>query len=205
MTVFKNIRIRIYLLAMVALFCASCITPFDAETQNFESALVIDALLTDEMKQHTVKLSRTFRFEENEPIAERNAKVEIRSENGTSYPFSESNPGHYISQTAFSAVSGMNYILKIETVDGRTYESKSVLTPEKTPIADFYAERQTNDLGVEGVSIRLDNETNTSEPTYFRYEYEETYKIVAPDTQRRGSENLLCQCQIIRYYAGFYH
>lgn len=181
MRIKSNILFRFLMITLIALGFDSCITPFDAQTQNFESALVIDALITDELKQHTVKILRAYRFEETEPQVERNASVVVTADNGSNYSFSEASPGHYVSQIAFSAVAGTEYSLQIETSDGRSYESIRVMAPETTPISNLYAERQINDEGVEGISIRLDNETTTADPTYFRYEFEETYKIIAPD------------------------
>tara|TARA_R110001592_G_scaffold55024_2_gene168464 strand:- start:7560 stop:8780 length:1221 start_codon:yes stop_codon:yes gene_type:complete len=161
---------------------SACIEPFTAETQTFENALVVDALLTNELRRHTVKLSRTYTFESEGPIAESNAQVQISDDMGSSYLFRETDSGIYTAIEIFSAIPGRSYILDITTSDGKSYISESVIAPKNVLITDLFAERVTNDLGEEGVSIRLDNETDTdaSEPTFFRYEYEETYKIIAP-------------------------
>ena len=44
-----------------------------------------------------------------------------------------------------------------------------------------YAERVTNDKGEEGIHIYLDGTDTTGDSKYYRYEYEETYKIIAPN------------------------
>ncbi|NNK76261.1 MAG: DUF4249 domain-containing protein, partial [Maribacter sp.] len=46
----------VFFVAMMAVIVESCIEPFEAKTKVFEDILVIDALLTDEEKQHRVVL-----------------------------------------------------------------------------------------------------------------------------------------------------
>ena len=70
--------------------------------------------------------------------------------------------------------------MNITTSDGRSYRSDATPMPNSTPIQELSAERVVNDLGEEGVSIKLDNTPGGAEPSYFRFEYEETYKIIAP-------------------------
>ena len=110
---------------------SACIEPFTAETQTFENALVVDALLTNELRRHTVKLSRTYTFESEGPTAESNAQVRISDDMGSSYLFSETDSGIYTSIEIFSAVPGRSYILDITTTDGKSYISESVVAPKK--------------------------------------------------------------------------
>ena len=77
-------------------------------------------------------------------------------------------------------MQGRNYTLLITTAEGRNYRSDATLTPNRVPITNLRAERITNDLDEEGVGIYLDNSAPNNTPSYFRYEYEETYKIIAP-------------------------
>jgi hypothetical protein len=48
-------------------------------------------------------------------------------------------------------------------------------------IDDLYAERALNDNGTDGVFVYLDGTPQSDGANYYRYEYEETYKIIAPD------------------------
>ncbi|MBT8305751.1 MAG: DUF4249 domain-containing protein [Maribacter sp.] len=177
----KNRKASTILLgAMIVVIVDSCIESFEAKTEVFEDTLVIDALLTDESKQHRVILTRAFRFEDNTPVFERNANVEVVDDEDVVYLFQETEPGVYLSQVEFAAAQGKNYTLKVRTSDGKSYVSKTVRTPVNVPITELMAERLVNDMGEEGVSILLDNETISTEPTYFRFEYEETYQIIAP-------------------------
>ena len=51
---------------VVFLMLISCVEPFEIKTIDFESALVVEATITDELKNHVVKLSRAFKLEEDE-------------------------------------------------------------------------------------------------------------------------------------------
>jgi len=157
----------------------ACVEPFDAETLTFESALVIEATITNEMKQHQVQLSRSYAFEEEGPEPVRSATVLVEDDQGTEYLFEEAVAGTYVSRDAFAAQAGRNYRLKV-TANGRFYASESA---QLTPLAQMdalYAERYTNDNGLEGVAIRVNASSPTGNAWNYRYTFEETYKIIAP-------------------------
>ena len=54
----------------IILLLKACIEPFEVETKSFESALVIEATIINELKHQEITLSRTFKFEENGAIGE---------------------------------------------------------------------------------------------------------------------------------------
>lgn len=157
----------------------SCVEPFEAETQVFENTLVVDARLTDEEKQHVVLLSRARPFEEDNSSAEQNASVSIADDIGNTYVFSEIEPGAYKSDAIFGAAQNRSYQVSIVTSDQQSFSSAMETTPEKADIDNLHFEREINDAGEEGVSVYLDN--SSANAKYFRYEYEETYKIIAPN------------------------
>ena len=94
----KTVKIyhTIYFIIIV-LLNNSCVEPFDIETITFESALVIEATITNEFKYQEINLSQTFRLEDDGPLAESNASVKIVDDNGNIYNFQESSPGKYVS------------------------------------------------------------------------------------------------------------
>ncbi|MFS4491682.1 DUF4249 domain-containing protein [Maribacter sp. 2308TA10-17] len=166
---------------ILSFYCfQGCVEPFDAETQVFENALVIDARLTDEFKRHQVLLTRARPFEQNAIDVERNAIVKIIEEMGVVHDFEEVEPGKYVSKNVFNAKENNKYRLEVMTTDGKSYTSEIVIAPEKVAIENLYVEREINDFGEEGVSIFLDSKSSTSDAKYFRYEFKETYKIIAP-------------------------
>ena len=118
-------------------------------------------------------------FEEEGPIPEVGAQVTIIA-NGEQFAFAEVENGVYLSTTQFAAQPNVDYQLKITTSNNRTYASKPTQLTAVTQIDNLYAERIINDLGEDGVAIYVDSFDPTSNARFYRYEYEETYKIQAP-------------------------
>lgn len=171
------------LVPLIILFLTiqGCIEPFEAETFDFESALVVDARITNEERQHEVLLSRARPFEEAGIVPESGAVVSIIESSGASYSFQEVSPGQYISTSVFGAKENESYQLRISTANGASYTSSAETVPENVAIADLEVRREINDMGEEGVAVYLDNSSLGDQPRYFRYDYEEAYQIIAPN------------------------
>lgn len=169
----------ILLIATITL-TLSCVEQIDIETKTFESVIVIEATITNEFKYQEIKLTRTFRFEDDGPTVESNADVKIVDDSQNIYNFIESEPGKYLSALKFSAQPNTNYELSITTNEGRSYASNSSLLTNTTQIDNVYALREINDKGVLGVRIFVDSFDPTGNSRYYRYTYEETYKIQVP-------------------------
>ncbi|WP_190808884.1 DUF4249 domain-containing protein [Flagellimonas sp. S3867] len=166
-------------LFITMIFLSSCIDPFEATFVDFESAIVVEASITDSMEQQRVFLTRTFEFEEESPAPETNAVVSVEG-GGDTYIFQENIPGVYVSNVAFAAQPNTAYQLRIETQNGRTYSSSQMNLPATTQINEVRAERITDDKGVDGIAILVDSFDPTGNSVNYRYEYEESYKIIAP-------------------------
>ncbi|WP_026450237.1 DUF4249 domain-containing protein [Aequorivita capsosiphonis] len=174
------------LFAVFILNFTSCTEEIDFKTETFESALVVQASLTNENAPQKVVLSRTFAFEDDGPPPESNATVTIIDDLNTTYEFQETeNLGTYLSLTPFAASVGRQYTLNITTANGRTYQSAAVTLKAGTEIDQIYAQRSTNGENVDGVSIFLDSYDATNNSKYYRFEYEETYKIVSKFSSSR--------------------
>ena len=160
----------------------SCVEPFEIKTTSFESALVVEATLTNELKNQTVKISRTFRLEESGVIPEKDATVQIIDDQNNTYLFAENIPGIYTSLVQFEAVLGRNYQLSIKTKDNRSYISNQQKINSVSPINNLKVEAKTyTKAGVqkEGIVITAESYDSNKNANYYRYEYEETYKITA--------------------------
>ncbi|WP_219008081.1 DUF4249 domain-containing protein [Aquimarina litoralis] len=173
-------RIKIVMIFCVLGLASSCVDPFEIETENFENILVINATITNELKTQEVLLTRTFKFEDDGPQSETGATVKIIDDTNFEYVFQESEPGIYLSTQEFAARSGRTYRMSIQTADGRSYISDVVTLPQETSIENLYAQRVFNDDGVEGLGIFVDTFDPTGNSQYYRYEFEETYRIAAP-------------------------
>jgi len=182
---FKNInKLEPYiLLPIVALITFnSCIEQFEPEVLDFESAIVVEATITDEMQAHRIFLTRAFEFDSNGPSPESNANVRVVDGSGNTFVFKEIEPGVYESEQVFAAQPENNYRLSI-TANGRSYSSTEASLGQATQIDNLRAERMTNDDGEDGVAILLDSFDPSGSSVNYLYRYEESYKIIAPNWQ----------------------
>ncbi len=165
-----------------------CIEEVDFRTLRQEAQtnlLVVEASLTNELKSQEITLSRTYSFDENGPVPEVGATVRVIDEAQNEFLFSEVTPGQYNSNEPFSAQRGVAYTLNFTTRDGRAYSSEPEQFDEVADLQGILAERTTNDLGEEGMTISVSSISITENTSYYRYTYEETYKIIAPNWTNR--------------------
>lgn len=172
---------KICISVICGILFGGCVEPFEIETtETFESALVIEATITDEEKQQLIRLSRTNKLGELDPQSESGAQVTVVDDVQSQFTFMETDPGVYLSTSTFSAQPNRSYQLIISTNDGRRYASDATELTQGPEIVEVYAERGTNDFGDEGMFIFLNSSDPANNSGYYRYEYEETYKIIAP-------------------------
>jgi len=146
---------------------------------NVENLLVVEATLTNEVKNQKVLLSRANQFSNGENVPVENAVVNVTNDLGEIFPFTLVTPGTFLSVEAFSAIRGISYQLNIE-IDGKVYQSTSQSIVNTSKITSLYAERTMNDTGQEGIGIFVDAEVDNTELPFLRFNFEETYKIIAP-------------------------
>ncbi len=171
---------KIFFLVLLNLSALGCVEPFELETEVFESALVIEATITNELKHQQVKLSRTYRLEEDVSPKESNARVTVIDDAQNEFLFEETNPGIYTSLSPFQALPQRIYSLHIETEDGRTYSSQPAALVTGGKITDLYATRTQNSRGEDGIALLVNSVNESGSEDYYRYEYEETFEIFAP-------------------------
>jgi hypothetical protein len=174
----KKIAFYNLLLLCCCFLPGGCTEPYALQTNTFESALVVEATMTNELKNQQIKITRTFRFEDNAPNFEAGATVYVTDNDGNDYSFEE-NDGKYVSVNPFQAIPGKVYRLTIVTGDGKTYTSGSETLTTVNPIQDVVATFAVKD-GQRGVQINAKSFDPANSSKYYRYEYEETYKIIAP-------------------------
>lgn len=167
------------ILFIVSLCFIRCTEPFKLVTQSFQDALVVEATITNELKHQEIKLSRTYALESENQALETNANVRIEDSNNNLYNFHETQSGVYQSNDLFQAVEGVSYQLLISTTDGKKYSSSKEYLPTKVDIDKVYTELVTKD-GEEGIQVLVDSKAGSGDANFFRYEYEEAYKIVTP-------------------------
>ena len=169
-------QIIFILLVVFILAFQSCIEEFDPKDINskisneLETALVVDARITDEQKRQSVFLSRVFSFESDGPSWEQNAIVTLTDDSGSVFSFSEDEPGNYISEDILTLEADQEYILEIRTQDGKVYVSEREKIPSKVPIESIQGKRKESESGNEGIGILISNSIEQDTPTFFRYE-----------------------------------
>ncbi|WP_165872132.1 DUF4249 domain-containing protein [Tenacibaculum sp. M341] len=155
----------------------SCIEPFDIENLSFEKNLVVNGVITNEYKNHTVELSNTVELSSDEIIKETEAKVFVVDSNSQLYRFLEVENGRYESEEKFKAELNLEYKLVIETKDGKIYES----TPEKLAEENSIIEEINKDVIEENsetkVVLSINAKSFDEDQKFYKYEYIETYKV----------------------------
>lgn len=170
-----------YLIGFVIItLLPNCIEPFNIESIDFDDVLIVESTITNEFKNQEVKLNRTYRLNEQEGGSVNNAEVKVVDNLNNTFLFSESEPGIYKSIQKFKAIPNNSYKLIISTENGDEYFSEEVSLPsEDSKIDVITSEESMNDEGEPGISIYVSSSSLANDSKFYRYEYEETYKIVA--------------------------
>jgi len=156
---------------------SGCTEPYALQTRNFESALVIEASVTNELKNHAFKISRAYRFEDAQTF-ENGATVYVENETGNIIQFSQQD-SMYVSDFAFLPDPQLNYRLHVTTADGKTYSSTPQKQTSVNPIENLNP--IVTNLGTQqGVSICVNSYDPSGSSRYYRYEFEDAGRFRTP-------------------------
>ena len=165
----------------------TCIDPYSPKLDNFQSLLVVDALLTDENISNYVILSRTIKTADDEPEMVSGALVIIRDDLGNSTTLNETSEGIYKTDSLiFRGEIGRSYTLYIKTAEGEEYESESCLMYPLQDIDSIYFEKDqeiVDNETQEGIRIFIDSK-GESDCNYYRWTYEEWWKFSVPNPKK---------------------
>ncbi len=167
------------LLIFFAAFFSGCTETYPLLTNTYEEIIVIEATLTNELKNQEIKITKTSKFEDQDVAVESGAKVTVRDDQKNEYLFVE-NSGIYKSQVAFAAAPNTKYTLEVITKDGKIYQSSPQTLTTVNPIQSVVPALAVNKDNETGVQINVNTYDPTRSSNYYRYEYEESFKIVAP-------------------------
>lgn len=147
----KNITKIISILTLTTLFF-SCERPITLDVEQTEPVYIIDGLITNQEANHRITISKSqFFYDSGENPTISNADVQVVDNEGNNWVFTESDPGEYLSETAFSGKVGNSYTMTIK-IDGLTFtatDELSYLQPIDTLIA-IIDEDEFEDPEVEG-------------------------------------------------------
>ncbi|MBS7252898.1 DUF4249 domain-containing protein [Flavobacterium branchiicola] len=156
---------------------SSCTEQYVYQNQDFEDALTVEATLTNELKYQEINVSRTRLLNDTIKKSEPEANVTVVDSDGNIFQFNEKD-GKYISANEFKAEPNKNYQLKITTKSGKSYVSSTEVLPTQNSI-DLEIGIAEKD-GARGVQVNVKSFDPANTSKYYRYEYEETYKIITP-------------------------
>lgn len=173
------------ILVFILSFIMTCIDPFNPKLKGTTSILVVDALLTNENRSYSFKLSRTTQSQDSDPDMVIGAEVVVRDMNGSAIRLQEAEPGIYRTDSLrFLGEAGHSYMLYIKTSEGTEYESDTCFMNPVQPIDSIYfvkdQEISTDRSRIlDGIRIFLDSK-NSGGGKYFRWVYNEWWKFSVP-------------------------
>jgi hypothetical protein len=117
---------------LIATFFTACDSPFDLNIDQAPTRVVIEGLITDEAKQHYVKISTTKEYGTAgaSPII-KDAVVEVVDEQGNVYVFTHNNTGEsdldgYYFSAIFAGEIGNTYTMTVQ-LEGNVYAASDEL------------------------------------------------------------------------------
>ncbi|MEO0571208.1 MAG: DUF4249 domain-containing protein [Bacteroidota bacterium] len=179
----------------------SCVDVLDIEeitNSDGNGLLVVEAILTDQFKNQVVYLSRSDSRSDLErdttfiPFltpglrprdtvnVETGALVKLLADNGREFAFTETRDGLYRSDEVFGLQMDTEYQLEILLDNGNEYSSQPMQVQGKAKLDKVYAERTISENGVDGVAIYVDGSPVEGVTDNYRFNYVETYKVIAP-------------------------
>ncbi|MEQ9403486.1 MAG: DUF4249 domain-containing protein [Cyclobacteriaceae bacterium] len=168
----------------VSITIASCKEPFVLDSISYNRTLVVEAQLTNELKNHKVILSYTSPVDLAASIPETGATVRILDGENQEIVLTESPLGTY--QTpVMSGVRGQSYTLYIEVANGEKYQSQTVVQKGVSEIDTVSARFIVNDANLDGLEFSVSAHSDDPKVSnFYRWEWIETYEINTPFPSR---------------------
>lgn len=159
------------ILSIVIMAWWGCKQPYNpkpiAVASNY---LVVEGAINTGTDSTVIHLSRTVPLSSKAATTpELGAIVTIISDGGASYPCVETGKGYY--KAAGLNVTSGNFGLKINTNDGKVYQSDMVSAKNSPPIDSVYYRIKNN-----GVQIYADTHDPANNTHYYRWDFNETYE-----------------------------
>ena len=169
------------LTSFMILLTMGCRAPFEPPEVGLEQSIVVDGLITDELKRHVVTLRQSSPLNDTASIPLTGANMTL-VESGQRMAMSEDTPGRYVTPELRGRL-GSTYQLLIN-VAGRDYESDPVTLRATAPIDSLKTQvSERNSDGMRGLAILL-NTSSSEQESFFRWEWEETYEVWSPYPRR---------------------
>lgn len=171
-------------LFFVLLITHSCIDRAEITGSNQSyGELVVDGLVTDEPGPYTVKLFRSSSINSSlkgNPVS--SAKVTMQDNVGNSEEMVETKFGTYETQpNGMRGVIGREYSIRIETRDGKIFESvPDRMAPAGELVSLYYkfeSFKPENSSTMYGYRVYIDSQSPQGDENYFRWRFSGTYIV----------------------------
>jgi len=173
------------------LVISSCITQFVPETDENDTMLVVEGMITDQQGAHTVKLSKSL------PLSADHATevltgctITISDDQGNWVNLHETLPGTYVTPVTYKGIVGRKYRLHINSnnPDMYYYSYESLFMEMKTapPIDSLYYKKiptkfsQFGPVIEEECQIYLDTSDPDGLSKFYRWDFSETWMFRLP-------------------------
>ncbi|HWD90131.1 MAG TPA: DUF4249 domain-containing protein [Mucilaginibacter sp.] len=165
----KKTTVIIIIVALGWWGCKQVYNPHPIATAT--NYLVVEGAINTGTDSTLIHLSRTAPVSsKGSVVPELGAVVTIIGDGGASYPCIETGNGYYTA-AGLNAASG-NFGLKINTRDGKLYQSDLVAAKNSPPIDSVYYRIQGN-----GLEIYADSHDPANNTKYYRWDYVGTYEF----------------------------
>ncbi|MFY0608446.1 MAG: DUF4249 domain-containing protein [Cyclobacteriaceae bacterium] len=166
---------------------SGCLKTYEPDLNRFERVIVIDGTISDGSGPHEVKISYTYPLDSAYQELVRDAKVWVTEDQSKVTEFEEKDPGVYNAPDGFKGQVGSSYVLSVQLNNGtgELFQSQEEYLAPSPPIDSIYAvyKRTTSSTTGDftgGLQFFIDVGNQKSGSQYFRYEWEETYRIEVP-------------------------
>lgn len=196
-------RLRFYLLFFII---AGCIEPFEFVIHQSSPGLVIEAMISDKSfdetlaypsdgRYFTVKLTLTGDVKNTRPVAVEGAVVELMTNNGGVWRYTEDTGGLYVLlDKGIKAYPDVEYKLRVSLRDEHIYESEWASLPRvsPSPMGEISFSEVSKDMfvmedlkwvvrSIAGVETRIHVPVNnTGETIHYRWTFEPIWIYKAP-------------------------
>jgi len=179
-----NIKVKWVLTFLILNACVEQIY-FDIPPAEFQT--VVEGMISDAPGPYTVFVSKGISLDADSsyraPLS--NVKVTLFDDEGNSEDFTETTPGVYKSAGIMEGRVGHSYVLRLETAEGKRFESEPERINPVGEISDirFEFEARTvvepfGEVNADVFNIYVDADAGNGAENYIRWKFTGTYKVI---------------------------
>lgn len=179
----KSLTYQLVLSALLLLMLITCIEPYSPEINDQDDLLVVEAVITDNAGSCSVKLSRSYAYNQQEKLPETKATVLIVDSTESTISLKETQKGYYQPEdTLIRGEAGHWYQLRITTSSGEEYASDFEYMKSSPPIDSIYytykvKEGSTPYQPRQGVEFYVNTYDPFGATQFYRWEWQEYWEF----------------------------